>query len=146
MARSTPASVKSGTTSGPRAGGGIGFRRSRAGGIERAGVTRTGRGGATWRSGIGDGTGSLRPRELAVRGTADRFGAFRAGLVARARLTAGLAFACLETLVDTFAAGLRWARLDLWAFVLCTVRRFRDDGFTDRVALLFKRPAFTPPP
>ena len=109
-------------------------------------MTSTGRGGATWRSGIGDGTGWLRARDAAGRGTAERLGAFRAGVVARARLMAGLAFPCLEGFADTFAAGLLLARLDLWALVLCTVRRFRDDGFADRVALFFKRPAFTPPP
>jgi hypothetical protein len=66
MARTTPASVKSGMTSGPRAEGGSGLRASRRGGIERAGATRTGLEGATWRNGIGEGMGSERTRLLGI--------------------------------------------------------------------------------
>jgi len=56
--------VKSGMTSGPRAGEATGFRLSRRGGIERAGATSIGRAGATCRSGIGEGMGSLRVRAV----------------------------------------------------------------------------------
>jgi hypothetical protein len=38
------------------------LRLSRRGGIERAGATSTGREGATWRRGIGEGMGSVRVR------------------------------------------------------------------------------------
>src|SRR5262245_45192498 len=85
IASSTPASAKSATTSGPRAGTGAGRRTSRAGGIERAGVTSTGRGGATWRTGRGDGMGfgfALAVRRCVMCVT-------RPGLAVRARLTAG---------------------------------------------------------
>ena len=62
-------------------------RSSFPGGIERAGVTSAGRGGATCLIGIGDGSGALR------------FGAarpwvLRAGLAARARVTGALPLAC----------------------------------------------------
>jgi len=53
-------------TSGPRAAGGAGFLASRKGGMERAGATRTGREGATWRNGIGEGMGSVRVRLLGI--------------------------------------------------------------------------------
>src|SRR5687767_14622884 len=86
IASSTPASVKSGTTSAPRGGTGASLRWSRVGGIERAGLTTAGRGGATCLVGIGDGTGSATRRALA----APRMLAcvLRAGVVARERVTA----------------------------------------------------------
>src|SRR6266436_1467690 len=97
MVSTTPASVKSGTTSGPRADTISGLRWSRPGGIERAGVTSTGRGGATCRTGIGLGTGSGRMRAACAAWVE------RAGEVARDRLTA-----CLVATAETF---LRLGRL-----------------------------------
>src|SRR5437773_4593807 len=88
MARMIPASAKSGATSGPRAEAGAGLRVSRMGGIERAGATRTGRGGATWRMGSGDGTTWARNRAAVAW-------ALRAGVLARARLTTVANLECL---------------------------------------------------
>src|SRR5207245_6733774 len=100
MVSTTPASVKSGTTSGPRAGTISGLRWSRLGGIERAGVTSTGRGGATCRIGIGFGTGSGLVRAAWAAPCVER-----AGVVARDRLTA---WDCLVATAETF---LRLGRL-----------------------------------
>ena len=61
------------------------MRWSRPGGMDRAGVTRIGRGGATWRVGIGDGSGLARGRGLVARACV-----LRAGVAARARLTRAL--------------------------------------------------------
>jgi hypothetical protein len=65
------------------AGAGMERRRSFPGGIERAGVTSAGRGGATCLIGMGDGSGARR------FGTA-RPCVLRAGLAARARVTGAL--------------------------------------------------------
>src|SRR5687767_12912411 len=85
MASRTPASVKSGTTRAPRGGTGASLRWSRLGGIERAGVTRTARGGATCRVGSGEGTGSLRRAGAWLARTLAWV--LRAGVVARERVT-----------------------------------------------------------
>jgi hypothetical protein len=53
------------------------------GGIERAGATSTGRGGATWRVGIGSGIGSFFGR-----GACGRAWALRAGVEARLTVAA----------------------------------------------------------
>jgi hypothetical protein len=63
------------------------------GGIDRAGATRTGRGGATCFSGSGDGTTSVRSRAAVAW-------ALRAGVVARARLTTVANFECLVGVLD----------------------------------------------
>jgi hypothetical protein len=84
--------------------------------MERAGVTRAGRGGATCRVGMGDGTGT--------RGFKAVWPVFRAGLAARARLTWALALG-LECLEDT---GVLFLRLDS-AFLEC--RAFPNEGFRD---------------
>src|SRR5688572_32572951 len=111
MVSTTPASVKSGTARGPRAGATSGLRCSRVGGIERAGVTSTGRGGATCLVGIGLGTGSGRGRAWVGRAWVGRACVppcvDRAGVVARDRETA-LEWACLVATVETF---LRFGRL-----------------------------------
>src|SRR5262245_4729923 len=94
MARTIPASVNSGTECGPRGGATPGCRSSRvAGGIERAGATRTGRAAATWRVGIGFGIGS-RIRALAADAAV---WVLRAGVLARARLTVAVAFESFDT-------------------------------------------------
>jgi hypothetical protein len=72
------------------------------GGIERAGATRTGRGGATCFSGSGDGTTSARIRAAAAC-------ALRAGVVALARLTTVANFECLAGGLDDFRCPARLA-------------------------------------
>ena len=57
--------------------------------MDRAGATRTGRGGATCRVGMGDGMGPGRTLAAAVECV------LRAGLAARARLTVVIFFGCL---------------------------------------------------
>src|SRR3954454_18342835 len=102
IARITPASAKSGATmAGRGAGAGIGFlgASTRAvGGIDRAGVTSVGRGGATCFSAIGDGTGSGFGRASAVAAWCARAGA--AAVARRDRVTAG-AGAALGNFADT---------------------------------------------
>jgi hypothetical protein len=104
------------------------LRASRAGGIERAGIKSTGRGGATCRIGIGDGSG--RGRACA---------ALRAGVAALARLM--VAFECLA---DTFLSFLRWERV-LGALLREADGRLRVEC-PDRLAALAGRFVFTPPP
>ena len=100
------------------AGTGIGgLRTSFGGGIERAGATRAGRGGATCRVGMGDGTGT---RGLKIVW----WPVCLAGLAARARLTWVLALG-LECLEDK---AVLFLRLD-GAFLEC--RAFPDEGFRD---------------
>jgi hypothetical protein len=73
--------------------------------MERAGATRTGRGGATCRVGIGEGKGCCR-KGLISACLPPRGRALRAGVVARARLT--------EVLWRGFAGALETLlRLDL---------------------------------
>jgi len=94
-----------------------------AGGIERAGVNRTGRGGATCRVGIGEGIGvrfRFGPR------TKWAWAVLRAGFVARARLTAAL---------RDFPA--RTAAFALRGFGPFEVDRRRAFGLADRCETLF---------
>jgi hypothetical protein len=70
------------------------------GGMERAGATSTGRGGATCFSGSGDGTTSARIRAGAAW-------ALRAGVVARARLTTVANFECFAGEWDVFRCAVR---------------------------------------
>src|SRR5688572_31287741 len=107
MASSTPASVKSGTTRAPRGGTGASFRWSRDGGIDRAGVTRTARGGATCFVGSGDGIGSLRRAGACVASTLTWV--LRAGVVARDRVTAALDGRLAPVRAAGRAAGFRAA-------------------------------------
>jgi hypothetical protein len=79
--------------------------------MERAGVTRTGRGGATCRSGIGEGMASVRMRGGVIP-TGWVWGAWlalRAGVVARARPRAGATF-----VLGTVLMFLRLGRLVVW--------------------------------
>src|SRR5262249_14959779 len=105
MARSTPASVKSVTGSGPRFPGTAAGRRMLAGGMDRAGGTSNGRGGATCRRGMGEGRGWLRRFAGSTRAGAVAPWVLRAGAAARARLTRALVFKCLA---DTVVLFLRW--------------------------------------
>jgi hypothetical protein len=119
------------------------LRASRAGGIDRAGVTSTGRGGATCRIGIGEGSGFPRKRRrgrTCATTLAGEMCVLRAGVAARARLT--VAFECLA---DTL---LRFLRLERRVF---RVLRREADGrlplvCPDRLAALTGRFVFTPPP
>jgi hypothetical protein len=123
----------------------VGLRISRPGGMERAGVTSTGRGGATCRSGIGDGMASDRMRGGVIPtgwvcGAA--WFALRAGVVARARPRAGVA------LVFGFMAGAVWlvlrlGRLVVWARLRGTDRP-RDA--VDKRLFAFFEVDFTSPP
>src|SRR5687768_10784861 len=138
MASSTPASVKSGTTSAPRGGTGASLRWSREGGIDRAGVTRTARGGATCLVGIGDGIGSVRRPGACVASTLTCV--LRAGVVARDRVTAALDLDL--DLDDRPAAGRDGRAAGLRALVRAVLRGvwrlaeregvgLRDEDFTD---------------
>jgi hypothetical protein len=121
-------------------GGGAGndtLRMSFWGGIERAGVTSAGRGGATCRVGIGDGTGTRGAFAMACP-------VLRAGLDALARLIWALPFPLALTLaldlerLEDMDALFRW--LD-GAFLECRVvpEGFRDEDRVDRGAFfLFK--------
>jgi hypothetical protein len=100
----------------------MGLRASRAGGIERAGVTRTGRGGATCRVGSGDGIGfafmTVRRCVMCVT---------RPGFAVRARLTAGVFLWCRAD----DRAGRRFGGLGLdfdraWIFFLDAPRFNRN--------------------
>src|SRR5262245_47185382 len=137
IASITPASAKSGTTRGPRCGWTAGLRWSRAGGIERAGVTRTGRGGATCFVGRGDGIGSARATRACV---------LRAGVVARARLIAVFLELLLRDELLRRDGAPDERRLLAW--VLFRAEGFRDrerdeDARLGRVAFFFVRPDFT---
>src|SRR5688500_4401937 len=134
MASSTPASVKSGTTSAPRGGTGASLRWSREGGIDRAGVTRTAGGGATCLVGIGGGMGSVRRPGACVASTLTCV--LRAGVVARDRVTAAL------DVDDRLAAGRDGRAAGLRALVRAVLRGvwrlaeregvgLRDEDFTD---------------
>jgi hypothetical protein len=125
--------------------------------MDRAGVTSTGRGGATCRNGIGDGTGSVRTlwgsRRPAPMGRVAWV--FRAGVVARALETDRLVlvgfecFACLARWApafDTFVGGRRRARLDCWVLVFRACFGLLDDALDNLWTLLLERRAFTPPP
>ena len=119
----------------------MGLRISRVGGIERAGVTSTGRGGATWRSGMGEGMASDRMRGGVIPtgwvcGAA--WFALRAGVAARARPRAGVAF-------DFGAVWLvlRLGRLVVWARLRGTDRP--RDAVDERLFAFFEVD-FTSPP
>jgi hypothetical protein len=113
------------------------LRWSRLGGIDRAGVTSTARGGATCRVGSGEGTGSLRRTgEWLARTLA---WVLRAGVVARERVTdfevrgaAGFFLRGVRVEALRFLRAERLAdRLDVWRFAEREGFGLRDEDFTD---------------
>lgn len=105
---------------------------------------------------MGDGTVSGRRRSCRCPPGSVAW-VFRAGVVARALLTARLPLVFLLTvrlplvclvaaLVDTFVGVLRRARLGFRVRVFRVAFCLLDDALDDLWALLLERRAFTPPP